>query len=160
MSLEERRLLNPAFGGALVIRATLGYAKEGTSGLPYVYTYLILPLLLHPETRDRLPSTIVTKLVTWSERNGDVVAAIPQRVKELAPATRESLFLASTAGLISLGDTGEIHPVLAEGELARFERTSGSSEVTICMRKANFIGRWLATSGTVPTVLTALGVQL
>ena|ERR1700728_4705124 len=160
MSLEERRLLNPAFASALVIRAVYGFTKETRSGLPFVYAYLVLPLLLHPDTRERLPQTVVTKLVTWTERNGDVVAPVPQRVRELAPATRESLLLASIAGLIDLDRTAEIQPVLAERELVRFERSSASPEITACMRKAYFLGRWLATAGTVPTVMTALGVQL
>jgi ABC-3C biological conflict system middle component len=160
MTLEERRLLNPAFGAVLVARAAYGFMKEATSGLPFVYAYLLLPLLLHPETRGRLPISVVTKLVSWTERNGDLVAPVPHRVRELATVTRDSVFLASTAGIIALGTAAEIQAILTEKELLKFERASASVEIGECMRKAYFIGRWLATSGTVPTVMTALGVQL
>ncbi len=160
MTLEERRLLNPAFGGVLVTRAAYGFMKEAKLGLPFVYAYLLLPILLHPETRGRLPTSVVTKLISWTERNGDLVAPVPHRVRELATVTRESVFLASTAGIIALGTAVEIRPILAEKRLVNFERVSASAEIGECMRKAYFIGRWLATSGTVPTVMTALGVQL
>ena len=160
MSLEERRLLNPAFGGVLLVRTAYGYVKEASSGLPFVYAYLVLPLLLSPETRERLPQTVVTKLVSWTERNSDVVAPIPNRVRELSSATRDALFLISSAGVIALGRVAGIQPTLPEREIIRFERASGSQEVRECIHKAYFLGRWLATAGTIPTVMTALGVRL
>jgi hypothetical protein len=159
-SLENRRLLNPGFGGALLIRAAHGFKKESKCAFPFIYAHLVLPLVLHPETRERLPSSIVTKLLSWTERNGDVIAPLSNRIVELAQATREALFLITTTGLANLGDTGEIDPVLADKMLANFARSSNSNEVLDCSNKAYFVGRWLGTSGTVPTVLTVLGVNL
>ena len=66
----------------------------------------------------------------------------------------------STSGLVTLGTAGKIEPALGEKVILNFEKESGSSEVSECIKKANFIGRWFATSGTVPTVLTSLGVRL
>jgi hypothetical protein len=159
-SLEDRRLLNPAFAGLLVVRASQGFSKQSGGGLPFVYAYLVLPLVLHSETRERLPHAIVTKLLSWAERNGDLVALLPRRVVELGPATREGLFVVLTAGLSNLGLVGQIEPAIDEKSLIGFERNSTSAEVAECVKKAYFVGRWLATSGTVPTVLTALGVRL
>jgi hypothetical protein len=160
LSIEDRRLLNPAFAGLLVLRASQGFWKECHVGLPFIYAYLVLPLVLHPETRERLPHAIVTKLLSWAERNGDLVSLLPRRVGELAPATREGLFAISTTGLARLGAGGQLEPVLEQKQLVDFEKSSGSSEVSDSMKKANFVGRWFAISGTVPTVLTALGVRL
>jgi hypothetical protein len=160
VSIEDRRLLNPAFVGALIARSAQGFRKEASAGLPFVYSFLVLPLVLHPETRERLPHAIVTKLLSWTERNGDLVALVPRRVAELAPATRDGLFVMSTSGLVTLGTAGKIEPALGEKVILNFEKESGSSEVSECIKKANFIGRWFATSGTVPTVLTSLGVRL
>jgi hypothetical protein len=160
VSIEDRRLLNPAFSGILLIRASQGFWKQSQNGIPFIYAYLVLPLLLHPETRERLPSAVVTKLVTWTERNGDLVALIPRRISELASATRDGLFVATASGLAHLGPAGQIEPILKENDLTSFEKKTASSEIAGCMRKAHFIGRWFATSGTVPTVLTALGVRL
>ena len=79
-SLEERRLLNPAYCGLLVAAAAVGHEREVHRGLPYIYAYLVLPLVLHPETRERLPNSVATKLVTWTERNSELVAGIPRRM--------------------------------------------------------------------------------
>jgi hypothetical protein len=159
-SLESRRLLNPGFTGALLVRAAHGFKKEAGTALPFIYAHLVLPLVLHPETRERLPNSVVTKLLTWTERNGDVIAPLPNRIVELAHATREAVFLITTTGMANLGDAGEIDPALAEKALASFAKSSGSNEVLECFNKANFVGRWLGTSGTIPTVLTVLGVNL
>jgi hypothetical protein len=160
ISLEDRRLLNPAFAGALVLRTSQGFRKEAKRGLPFIYAYLVLPLVLHPETRQRLPHAVVTKLPSWAERNSDLVAPLPHRIGELAPATREGLFVISSAGLAELGVGGSIEPALNEKTLTDFEKHAGASEVADCVKKAGFVGRWLATSGTVPTVLTILGIRL
>jgi len=159
-SLEGRRLLNPAFTGILLLRAAQGFAKEAKSDLPFVFSYLVLPLVLHPETRERLPQTIVTKLVTWAERNGELVAMLPRRTSELAEATRDGMFAVSTNGLAILGPTGQIKPVIDAKTQAAFDKQIGSAEVIECLKKALFVGRWLATAGSAPTVLTALGVRL
>ena len=160
VSLENRRLLNPAFIGGLLVRAAYGFRREAHSDLPHIYAYLILPLVLHAETRERLPNAVVTRLPTWAERNGDLTALIPKRVNELALATRDAIFLITTTGSASLDDRARIVPQLAERTLVNFERSTISPEVAACFHKANFVGRWLATSGTVPTVMTVLGVQL
>jgi Family of unknown function (DUF6521) len=159
-SLENRRLLNPAFAGLMLIRTAQGYYKEAKIGLPYIFSYLVLPLVLHPETRDRLPQAVVTRLPSWAERNGELTALIPRRVGDFAPATREAIFLAATTGLVTLGDSGEIVSVVNEKPLIDFGKNSASAEVAACLHKAHFVGRWLATSGTSVTVLTVLGVQM
>ena len=160
ISLENRRLLNPAFSGLLIIRAAQGFHREANGALPYIYSYLVLPLVLHTETRDRLPQAIVTRLPTWAERNGDVTTLFPRRVADLAPATREAIFLAATSGLITLGRSAAITSNMGDRLLINFERESASAEVASCIHKALFVGRWPATSGTVSTVLTILGVQI
>jgi hypothetical protein len=160
ISLENRRLLNPAFAGLVLIRAINGFFREAKIGFPYIYSYLILPLVLHPETRERLPQAIVTRLPSWAERNSELTALLPRRVADLAPATREALFLATTTGLITLGKSAELMSTVTEKVLTGFEKNSSSGEVGACLHKANFVGRWLATSGTSATVLTVLGVQI
>ena len=159
-SLENRRLLNPAFSGSLIVRACHGFVRESKMGLPYLYAYLILPLILHPETRERLPITITSRLSAWAERNSDLTPLILRRASELAVTTREALFLISTAELVALDDLGRLSPRIAERRLTNFENETSSEEVSDCLKKAHFVGRWLATAGTVPTVLTVLGVRL
>jgi hypothetical protein len=159
-TLEERRVLNPAFSGALIARAAMGYSGEASEGLPFIYAYLILPFVLHEETRLRLPNAIVTRLITWTERNADLVAYFPRRLNDLSPATREGLLLITTTDVASVGTRGCIIVNAASRVLTKLEKTTKSNEVADCMKRAHFVGRWLATSGTIPTVLSSLGVRL
>jgi hypothetical protein len=99
-------------------------------------------------------------LPTWAERNGDLTSLISKRTGDFAPATKDAIFLITTTGLASLDEGGRIVPQLAERPLLSFEKNSTSPEVSACFHKANFVGRWLATSGTAPTVMTVLGVKL
>lgn len=89
-----------------------------------------------------------------------ITALLPRRVADLAPATREALFLAATTELITFSKSAEITSGVAEKALLNFEKNSASTEVGACLNRANFVGRWLATSGTSATVLTVLGVQI
>lgn len=160
ISLENRRLLNPAFSGLLIVRAVQGFCREAKSAFPYIYSYLILPFVLHPETRERLPHAVVTRLPSWIERNSEVTTLFPRRVGDLAPATREALFLTATTGLITLEGSTGLTPTTTDRLLLKFEKESSSAEVASCVHKAHFVGRWLASSGTTSTVLTVLGVQI
>lgn len=159
-TMEERRLLNPAFSGVLIARAVAGYQSESQKGLPFLYSYLILPLVLHSETRNRLPSTVVTRLINWTERNTELTTHFSRRMADLALATKEGLLLITTTGLAHIVDEARIVLVATDKTFANFEKATPSDEVSSCCKKAHFVGRWLASSGTAPTVLTALGVRL
>ena len=159
-TLEERRLLNPAFVGTLLLRAAIGHVNEVQRPLPYVHTYLIPPLLLHRETRERLPQSVVTTLVTWVERNSDLLMLLPRRIAELAPTTRDALLFITATKAATLGTAGEVEPLIDQRCLVKFEKETPSPEVSDCLRRAHFVGRWLGSAGSIPTVLTALGVQL
>lgn len=159
-TIEERRLLNPAFSGVLIARAVAGYQSESGKGFPFLYSYLILPLVLHSETRARLPSTVVTRLINWSERNAELTTHLSRRLADLALATKEGLLLITTMGLAQIVDDARIELVAADKVFVKFEKSTPSAEVSNCCKKAHFVGRWLASSGTAPTVFTALGVRL
>lgn len=159
-SPEESRLLNPAFMGLLVARAAHGFKKETNQNLPFVYSFLIAPLVLHGETRERLPATVVTRLVGWTERNGDLITLLPRRMSDVAPATRRGILLAATTSIVRLGVAANIEPLIAEKSLAKFSNDSVSEELNSILAKAAFVGRWLATSGLPSTVLTTFGVRL
>lgn len=158
-SVEDRRLLNPAFTGSIILRTAHGFIKEANTGLPYIYAFLVLPFILHPETRELLPNSVVTKIITWAERNTNIVTLFPRRVADLAPSTRDGLFLATTTGMARLGAVACIEPILNEKQIASYERNCGSDEVAAILKKAFFLGRWLATSGTSATVLATMGIR-
>lgn len=160
-SLEDRRLLNPAFCGVLVAATAAGHEREVGRGLPYVYAFLVLPLVLHPETRERLPISVATKLVTWTERNGELVAQVPRRMADLAPASRAGLLFASIGGAITFGQAAAISSADGGKAISSYEKAPSSTpEISQIVRRAVFLGPWFSGSGTQATVLAALGVTL
>lgn len=160
ISREDFRLLNPAFLAAILTRASHGYAKEASCKMPYVFAFLIPPMVLHLDVREKLPSSIVTRLISWGERNGDELSLFPRTVASTTPATKEGILFGVMSGMLELADKGTIHPNLKESYLVAYEKNCGSSEVSEIMRKSYFVGRWLASSGLPTTVLTSMGVTI
>lgn len=159
-TLEERRVLNAAFSAALIARASLGFQQEAKVGLPFVYAYLVLPMVLHTETRQRLPGNVVTRLINWAERNPDIMTTFLRRFVELRHVSREGLLLLTTIGSGTFSAGGRIEAPQLAKSLNKAEKSSGSGEVAECLKKSFFLGRWLAVSGEPSIVLTALGVRL
>jgi len=157
-SAEERALLNPSFCAAILWHAARGYAKEGDRYLTLEESFLILPLVLHRETRLLLPSSIRTSLPVWLDRNPLAGQRAGKAASLLAPFTREALLVAGLHGFIAL-EEGRLR---ANGEWSvRVTRVIGkaSDEVRACADKANFVGRWFAKVGSPPTVLALIGVR-
>ena len=65
---EEANLLNPAFLGLLIERAAHGYHEISGDGLQWPLPYLVLPAVLHKQTREALPKDRRTSMVEWTGR--------------------------------------------------------------------------------------------
>lgn len=159
-TLEERRVLNPAFAGSLICRAASGFQETVQVGLPFVYSYIVLPIVIHPATRERMPVRTDTRLINWAERNPDVMTTFLRRVADLRNVSREGLLLITSSGMAEFGDCGSVKFTGADRAIRKAETSSPSSEVTDCMKRAHFLGRWLAVSGAPAAVLTALGLRI
>ena len=69
-SLEERNLLNPGFCATLLWYAAQGYASERKMPMAIELSFLVLPLVLHLETRESLPRAITTSLCPTKRDTG------------------------------------------------------------------------------------------
>lgn len=157
-SIEERNLLNPSFCSALMWHAAHGYASERTTPMPIELSFLVLPIVLHRETREYLPRSTSTSLPTWLGENPIVRTRLGERAAALRSFTREALVFGGAHGLLSVGHDG----VRANNEMKK--RVSAglkpsSDEVRECSRRAEFLGRWLETAGGTETVMAMLGVR-
>lgn len=159
---EEQALLNPGFSAALLWCAARGHASApgpatGT-GLPLELGFVVLPCVLHRQTREALPRRTNTSLAAWLVEVPLARAWIADRARLLVPYTREALRFGGTHGLLRF-DGGAIianadWPVDIERALAE-----ASEEVRACATKASFLGRWFARGGGATTVLALLGVR-
>ena len=155
---EERALLNPAFYSAVLWNAAGGYASVASAPLPLDLAFLIGPFVLHRETRESLPRAVTTSLAVWLDDNPLIRARAGGRARSLVAYAKEALLFGGMHGLLDLSG-GNIS--------ARTERTRAvnatlrnvTDEVRLCMRRAEFVGRWFASAGSPGTVMALVGVR-
>ena len=156
-SLEERNLLNPAFCAVLLWHAAHGYATERSTSMAIEVSFLVLPFVLHRETREDLPSSIRTSLPTWLAGHPIVRTRLGDRASMLCAFTKEALTFGGCHGLLSLAQGGVRANVDMRQRVNAFLKTA-SHEVRECAKRAEFLGRWFDNAGTPETVMTLLGV--
>lgn len=155
---EEAALLNPAFCGVLLHETVRGYGSQRTAGMPYPLAFLVLPLVLHRATREALPRTTRTSLAVWLDENPTVRVGFAPRTKSLVPFTRESLLFGTTHGMLrAVGENLQSAKQLRRR--ATFKREHATDEVSFCMSRAEFLGKWLARAGKPGTIFALWGIR-
>jgi hypothetical protein len=157
--VEQIRLLNPAFLGALLYCAAKGYEDESDQrGLPYALAFVAAPAVLQKATRDQLPRAISTTLAAWLSVNPSVLVGFSDRAKAIAPLVRHSIAASCAGGLLCL-DSSQVTAAASIRRLNNYRSTAGTTEVLDCTKKAYFVGRWFAASGDYKTVMALWGVR-
>lgn len=106
--IEISNLFNPAFC-LLIIKSFLDeYQKKTGKGIDYILVFLILPIVLHKNTRAILPKTTNTKMHSWIQNNQEVKISIIQRIDNLAEFTKESIIYGMQLGIIGFDENGRI----------------------------------------------------
>jgi Family of unknown function (DUF6521) len=157
-SLEERNLLNPGFCSMLLWHAAQGYTSERSVPMAIEISFLVLPFVLHKETRESLPTNIRASVPTWVAEHPIVRTRLGERAATLRVFTKESLIFGGSHGLLELAQDG----VRANPDMRRRVNASlkvTSDEVRDCAKRAEFLGRWLEKAGGPETVMTLLGVR-
>lgn len=156
---EVANLFNPSFCSLLLWGAANEYqlAKE-PAGFPLIISFLVPPLTLHRPTRESLPNGITTSLPIWISEHADLLPGLADRTRDLVPFTREALLFGSLQNLFRIERHGEILPVPKIRSFNRYSEET-TEEVRECLRKARFLGRWFARSGSPSTILALLGLQ-
>lgn len=152
---EVAHLLNPAFCGRILYTTIDTHSKTADKALPLPLIYLILPLILHRATRERISSR--TRLLLWVQTNSQFLMDFPKRVRDLVPITNEAMELLLLSGKIELTSNGDLEIVKTAKSLSKTKFTD--DEVRACLTKGEHVGKWLAKSGTVETIYIILGVR-
>jgi len=157
-SREERALLNPGFCANLLWHAARGYTSEGHGPLSFEESFLVLPFVLHRETREALPRTGRTSLAVWLSENPLARGKVASRARVLVPFTKEALTFGGVHGLIRL-DGGKLLAAATWQRAVNLTLMDSSEEVKSCAKRAGFIGKWFAQAGNAATVLALIGVR-
>jgi len=155
---EERALLNPSFFSLLFWHAATGHMAEGHTGLPFATSFLVLPLVLHRETRESLPKVVTTSLPVWLDENPLVRARLAERSRMLVPYTKEALMFGGTRGFLTISADAITVAESWKRKVNAEHRRSGD-EVRSYAKKAEFLGRWFARTGSPTTVMALMGVR-
>ncbi len=154
--LEIAHLFNPAFCGEVLRRSISSYQQTNSSPFPYSLTFLVLPIVLHRETRERISPRQRLTLHAWLEKYPDLKIGFAERASEMIPLTKEAIIFLLQVAAVRLdeqaGLTSQFYkPVSLIGQ--------DESEIAECYRKAEIVGRLFARVGTVTTVYAMWGVR-
>lgn len=153
-SPEERTLLNPALIAAILREAAQGHAEQIKRPMPFVLGFLVVPVVLHPESRSGLPNTLRTAMPAWLGANPRLRATVQERVPAVASLVREGALLGLSAGVLQLDRGG-----LTAGPFRRSEPARRAAELQALLQAARFVGRWVARVDSPATVYALWGVQ-
>lgn len=152
---EVAYLLNPPFCGRVLYSTIKTYNEKTSRALPFPLIYLVLPLILHKETRTNINSR--TQLQLWVQRYPQLLIDLPQRIRELVPITNESVEFLLQTGKILLTPTGELEISPTSKTLSKTKYVD--DEVSECLKKGEHVAKWFATAGKVETIYIELGVR-
>lgn len=152
---EEQAMLNPAFIALLVDSAAEGHYAEEKRPMPFIYGFVAVSLVIHPESRSSLPRMVSTSLPVWVSQNPLVRELLSLRIQFLNPYVREGISMGLSTGLIRFDGDG----VMSSGERRSFRGFSRTADFTSALESARFVGRWLARSGASSTVLALWGIR-
>lgn len=154
---EAAALLNPAFGAYILSHSAAAYAAAATESeahLPWPSAFLVLPLVLPPDSRRALPRDTRTQLAGWLADNTMIRAAFPQRAPALHAYTQGCIRFGIHHGTLALTGGG----LRATRKPVKPESSQPADEAATCVRAAVLVGRWFAATDTA-TLFTLLGVR-
>jgi len=153
---EIFNLFNPAFCAEILRRAIKKYTKYSTRAMPYPIMFLILPLVLHKETRDKIEYGSKQNFSNWLNNNSEVLIHFNKIASDLVPITKNSFWFLLEQEKISLDEKGSIQVVNYN---IHDTIDDVHNESTECFKKAETVGRWFAKTKKIETIFTLLGVK-
>ena len=155
---EERALLNPSFCSCLLWHAASGYERAVQTPLPFDLAFVVLPIVLHRQTRESLPRAARTSLAVWIDEHPLARSYVADRARVLLTFTKEAMIFGGMYGLLDLAG---VKVMANAGWKKRIDADlkTATDEVRECAKRAEFVGKWLAGSGNSGTVMAILGVR-
>ena len=150
---EVKNLLNPAFCGRLLFEAVKGYEENVKDAMPFPLVYLVLPLVLHKRTREKINCR--TAFINWVQSNPNVLIGFKRRTGDLVDITNLAVEFMLQTEYFQITEDGK----LEIGNKKLSTTKSNNMDVKECLRKAKHVGKWFASNGRVDNIFIALGVK-
>lgn len=147
-------MLNPAIVGVTIVAASNMFEDHSGEPMPWELIFLIVPMSLHKDTRESLPTRIDSHAAKWIAETASIQASFPQRVSSMAAYTREGFRHALRSGALELVENGKLR-----GTPSWKLNKTREHELAVIVGKAAFLGRWFAHTGTPATLYALFGVS-
>src|SRR5262245_27296516 len=159
--VEVSNLLNPAFCAVLLRDALAAYEENDERGMNYLLIYLILPLLLHHQTRQLIPVQASSSLLEWIERQEINTWILVDRIQQLIPYTKEALIFGIQQGKIAFGTQESIYGnlLVSSQNLPDEGAWPEVSTPVECRKKAKTIGKWFGEVADATTIYRTFGIR-
>lgn len=155
--VEVANLLNPAFCGQVIYSCAVAHHAEISDAFPYAFAFLVLPLVLHSETRSTMKAT-TRHFEVWLNVNPEIKVGLAGRARSLVPFAREALTFLQQSKVFAVRDT-DAGLVVTKG-LRRTRRQFPPGEDTRgCLRGAAVVGKWFARANSPAAIYAALGLR-
>lgn len=146
-------MLNPAVIAVIILAAADMYEEHSGEPLPLELIFLIVPMVLHRDTREALPTRIDSYAAKWVGEHASLQASFPSRASGMVPYVREGLRYGLRTKALELLTDGRLRGV------TRWKLTKDrDKELSVIIGKSAFLGRWFAHTGTPATLFTLFGV--
>lgn len=146
-------MINPAVVAVIIVAAANMYEEHSGDAMPWELMFLAVPMVLHRDTRECLPSRIDSHVAKWVVDNAGLQASYPRRVSSMLPYAREGLRYGLRSGALALVDDGRLR-----GTPRWKLHKERDKELALIIGKAAFLGRWFAHTGTPATLFALFGV--
>lgn len=146
-------MLNPALIGSTIATTATTYARESGDGLPWELTFLTVPMALHRDTREALPTRVSAHIDKWVTGHAALNSGLAGRMISMRPYVREGIRYAIRTGELSIANGGTL-----VSDFRPPSRRTTTPELELIIKRAGFLGRWFACAGSVATLYTLFGV--
>lgn len=140
---EAVALFNAVFASELLVNACWSKAQADGSGLAWPTAFLVLPLTLHPPTRESLPSQRRITLARWAVRQPDLLADMERRVVTLAEPTKRAIRHGMRSGRLGLDGSN-----LVALKRPKTPASDWPDELRLSARAARLCGQWFSVTET------------
>lgn len=152
---EVAYLLNPAFCGRILYGTVKKYNEISNRLFPFPLIYLVLPLVLHKNTRRAINSR--TAMLVWIQKYPELLIGFAERASDLVEITNEAVELLLQSELLQL--TNEAGLQVNKTKKAMSKTRFIDAEIKECINKSEQVGKWFAMAGNMETIYISLGVR-
>jgi hypothetical protein len=152
---EQRNLFNPAFCALVIAAAIREYERTAGKPMPYSLTLLVLPLCLHPTTRDEILDNKTIPVLRVIALRPELLIHFAPRAKALVQYALEALGLLSSKGCIEVTDDGCIS--LLPRKVS--PKSLSTADAEACRSAATVVGRDFARINDRATIYTSLSIR-